>query len=175
MRGLTQASSPKGYTTMGEVPNVPEPDRFFALVTAFLAAHKTSVARMSWRGGATHPDNARAQIRVVCPSMPRNRARVVMASHTYLYPRKYTFALLLGRTRIASLDINPRRNHKNALQRLPVSSTHWSFYPCDTVAPDERSFVHSIWLDEFCKKCNIEFRAPYEKPPHSYEQRRLGI
>lgn len=96
-------------------------DRFGEIVTAFLAASKTSARRMSWRSGSTHSDYSRAQIRVTCEAMPRIRARVVMLSHTYMYPRKYSFSLLLGRTRVASLDINPNRSHRNFLQGIGPS------------------------------------------------------
>lgn len=121
-------------------------DRFGEIVATFLAAPKSSARRMSWRSGITHSDYSRAQLKVTCEAMPRIRARVIMLAHTHLHPRKYSFTLLLGRTRIASLDTNPKRGHKNALQKLSIISTHWSFYPCDTVIPDDRTLVHAIWL-----------------------------
>jgi hypothetical protein len=151
-------------------------DRFGEVIAAFLAAPKSSASGMSWRiHRSSHKDYARAQIAISHSGMPRVRSRVVLLSHIYQFPRKYSFTLLFGTVRVASLDVNPGRNHRNALQRKSVGSTHWSFYPCDVVTPDPRSLNHISWFNEFFERCNIDFKARYATPIHDREQLELSL
>lgn len=160
---------------MNEDQEAPPPDTFTDIVQSYLAAPKRCTARMSWREGSQHKDYTRAQLRVLCPTMPRVRGRIVLLSHKYYYPRKYSFTLLFNTVRIASLDIGPRRSHRNALGHNSVQCTHWSFYPCDTVVLDSRDLAHGLWLAEFLKACNIELRSRYERPVHDVEQPELPL
>lgn len=151
------------------------PDTFADIVDAYLKAPKICAARMGWRENRQHKDYVRAQLRVLCPAMPRVRGRVVLLAHKYFFPRKYSFTLLFKSTRIVSLDIGPRRGHRNILNRVSVQSTHWAFFPCDVVLPDERERAHGLWLAEFFERCKIDFRSRYERPVHDVEQPELPL
>lgn len=141
----------------------------------FLSAPKQCTTPLRWRGGKNHPDYALGQLRIIHPHSPRIRARIVLLSHVYYEPRKYSFSLLHGTTRIVSLDVEPRRNHTNLIRKNTISSTHWSYYPCDVVIPDTRSLSHRSWLDEFCIRCNITLLGSYSMPLHDKEQLKLGL
>lgn len=141
---------------------------------AFIDSEKSSTASVRWFT-QLHPDYSRAQLRVVLPSRPLLRARIVLLAHRYFSPRKYSFSLLLGRERIVGLDIGPKRSHQNRLMRQSVGTTHWQYYPCTVVIPDSRDLLHRMWLDEFCRRCNIAWSGKYASPPHGHEQLRLWL
>lgn len=139
----------------------------------FLNSPKQCAAQMRWRGSKNRSDYFIAQLRVTHANSPRIRARIMLHSHVYFEPRKYSFSLLYGLQRIVSLNIYPRRGHTNLLQRRTIRSTHWSYYPLSDVIPDDRSLSHRNWLDKFCEKCNIIFSGSYSSPVHDEEQLRF--
>jgi len=148
---------------------------FAEIATRFVRARKECVGRMRWRTSPSHADYAIAPIRLVCPEFPRIKARVVLSAHIYLAPPKYMFVLLFGRTRVAGLDTDPRRSHRNLIIKQNVTSTHWTYYPCDEVISDLRTMSHRQWLDEFFKRCNIVGLKNYALPIHDHEQLRLPL
>ena len=144
------------------------------IVQRFVAAEKEITSRLKWRDGATHPDYSVAVLRIACPEFGRIKARIVLTSHIYFMPRKYTFVLLLGRDRVVALDVGPRRAHKNLFNRS-VSCTHWHYYPANEAIPDDRVLSHYVWLDLFLKKCNVVFDKGYSQPVHDKEQMSLAL
>jgi hypothetical protein len=146
--------------------------RYRRTLFAFLAAPKECPGSVRWRRG-NHADYFIAQLRLNHPDHPKVRARVMLQSHTYYEPRKYSFALLYGPTPVVRLDIAPRHSHRNLLNRTSVSSTHWHYYPCSEAIPDNRTLLHKFWFDEFLERCNITLSGSYAKPIHDKEQPRL--
>ena len=96
-------------------------------------------------------------------------------SHTYWDPRKYSFALLFGKTAVVRLDVGPRRPHANLLQKNTVECSHWHYYGNTEVLPDDREIPHRKWLDAFCEKCNIALSGSYSAPAHDKEQLEFGV
>ena len=148
---------------------------FRRVLKEFLNAPKECVRTVRWRSSRNHSDYQVCQLPVLHALTPSVRARLVLQSHLYFEPRKYMFALLYSRTRVLSLDVGPRRSHTNLLNKRTVKSSHWSYYPCTEVMPDERLMNHREWLDIFFQKCNISFRGSYYRPPHDKEQLRLPL
>jgi hypothetical protein len=157
-------------------PGLDEIERKYRLRLAeFLAAPKSAVGPMRWRGRQQHKDYLSTYLRISHPFGRHVRAHLALNAHIYFLPRKYSFSLIYNHRRIASLDTSPRRSHTNLLRKETVWGTHWSFYPCDDVVQDDRPLVHSQWLDEFCTACNIEFAGRYSSPVHDKEQLELGL
>jgi hypothetical protein len=149
-------------------------EAFADIVQRFIAAEKEIPSRLKWRDGEKHPDYSVAVLRIACPEFARFKARIVLTSHIYFDPRKYTFALLLGRERVLALDVGPRRAHKNLFNKS-VSCTHWHYYPSDQAIPDDRVLSHYVWLDLFFKKCNVIYEKGYAQPMHDKEQMSLAL
>lgn len=142
-------------------------------LAAFLASPKACTSSMRWRGSKNHRDYFAAQLPIMHPAHPHPRARIVMQSHIYFAPRKYSFQLLFGVAKILRLDVDPKRGHRNLLEKKSVSCSHWQYYPGDHAIPDDRPLSHRKWLDEFFEKCNITFTGRYSAPIHDKEQLRL--
>lgn len=149
-------------------------EAFAALVSQFLPAPKLCKASVRWRPKGNRDDYFHSVLRIEHGLGRHFKARVILLSHTYFEPRKYSFALLLNNRRVYSLDTEPRSSHRNLLTGS-VKCTHWSIYPCDTAIPDNRQQTHIMWLDEFFKKCNITHSGYYTPPVHDKVQWELGL
>jgi hypothetical protein len=88
-------------------------------------------------------------------------------------PQKASFTLLLGDVRIFSLDVEPRRWHKNRRTLGTVGVTHWHTWPCEEAEPDNRTMSHKEWFWEFLQRSKTSFTGRYRKPP--YEPEQLGL
>lgn len=151
-----------------------EASAFAKAVREFLAAPKICRSAVRWRKSRNHSDYLISVLKVDHDLGQRYKSRVLLGSHIYFWPRKYTFALLLNNTRIYSLDVCQRRSHNN-LFTGSVKCTHWSVYPCTVVVPDDREQIHVRWLDEFFSRCNIRHQGRYNAPIHDKEQLRLPL
>ena len=175
MGGLKRSAPPFSSASRPVAKGSPSAeDDFAALIKRFIEAEKSIPMNLRWRESKNHADYAISVMRVACPKFSRIKARVVLNSHIYFEPRKYTFVLLLNRTRIVALDVGPKRFHRNAFG-ASIGCTHWQYYPTYEAIPDDRLLSHYQWLDLFFKRCNIVFEEQYTAPMHDKEQMRLGL
>jgi hypothetical protein len=140
-------------------------------VEEFLAAEKVARNRIRWRL-RNHPYYSEATVRLDIEGIRRPRAYAMLASHIYLEPRKYKFALFFGTARVLALDVDPHRFHRNILRKESFNCTHWHAFGCDEEL-DPRNLSHREWLDEFWKRARITYALPYEAPTHDKFQPRL--
>lgn len=146
-------------------------DGYEQRVADFLAAEKVALNRIRWRT-RNHPDYTEARLRLGIEGSRRLRAFVILASHIYLDPHKYKFALFLGGARIFALDVDPHRFHRNIIRKQSFNCTHWPKYGHEEEL-DPRNLTHRDWLDEFWKRAKITYALPYEAPTHDKLQLRL--
>lgn len=143
-----------------------------SLIGAILSADKRIIGSVSWKS-VNRADYSTASLRVVCPSHPKAVLRLVLTVQRRHLPQKAVFALLLGGERIISLDVEPRRWHKNRRTLGSVGVTHWHTWPCDQAEPDNRKMAHRAWFVEFLRRSNMSFTGRYRKPPYEPEQLRF--
>lgn len=142
------------------------------LIVGIITAEKRIEGNIHWRS-SNRADYASARLRVVCADYPRARLRLVFTVQRTRLPQKATFSLLLGGQRIFSLDVEPRRCHKNRRTLGSVGVTHWHRWPCDEAEPDDRVMTHQEWFGEFLRRSNSVFTGRYRKPPYEPEQLRM--
>jgi hypothetical protein len=123
----------------------------------FLAAEKKTIRRPRWRT-RRHSDHAAMSLWLVVPDKPQLRGRVVVTVHRRRKPPKYGFSLLFRGERLAGLDVNPGRFHRNLLDGGSVSVTHWQRFPLMEAKADDRELPFDVWLHQFlvevCVICN---------------------
>lgn len=150
-------------------PISPEID---SLIAAILAAEKRIIGVIGWKING-RADYSVSSLRVVCSREPKAVLRLVMTAQRRNLPQKASFTLLLGSLRIFSLDVEPRRCHKNRTTLGTVGVTHWHTWPCDEAEPDNRTMPHKEWFWEFLQRSRTTFTGRYRKPP--YEPEQLGL
>jgi hypothetical protein len=146
-------------------------DGYQQRIASFLATGKVALNPIRWRL-RNHPDYTEALVRLKTDGPRRPRGYVILASHVYLEPRKYKFALFYGGQRILALDVDPHRFHRNILRKQSFNCTHWHAFGAEEQL-DPRMLNHREWLDEFWKRARISYLLPYEAPAHDKVQLRL--
>lgn len=150
-----------------------EQSAYDALAFQFIATPKRLAGPMRWRSHANHQDYDICQCRLSHDMSKRIKGRIILLSHRYFFPRKYSFSMIMDRQRVYSLDVGPRLAHKNLINKNSIKGTHWSIHPCTEVEQDDRQMFHQLWLDNFLKRCNIVQGQRYYGPVHEWEQPRL--
>lgn len=150
-------------------PSSPEID---SLIEAILDAEKEIIGNIGWKI-AHRRDYSICNLKVVCPAAPRAILRLALGTQRTNLPQKSSFTLLFGGQRIFSLDVEPRRSHRNTLTLGSVKGTHWHRWPCSEAEADDRTFTHQQWFEEFRKRARITFTGRYRKPPYEPEQLEL--
>jgi hypothetical protein len=150
----------------------PVPPEIDSLIGTLLAADKRITDSIGWKSNG-RADYSASTLRVVCPSEPKAVLRLVMTAQRWNLPQKASFTFLLGNLRIFSLDVEPRRCHKNRRTLGTVGVTHWHTWPCDEAEPDDRIMTHKEWFWEFLQRSRTTFTGRYRKPP--YEPEQLGL
>lgn len=140
-------------------------------IAEFLAAEKVALNPIRWRT-RNHPDYTEALIRLRTEGITKPRGYALLASHIYLEPRKYKFALFFGTERVLALDVEPRRSHRLTLSRHSISCTHWHEYGHEEEL-ESRFLPHREWLEEFWKRARIAYGRPYVSPIHDRVQLKL--
>lgn len=154
------------------LPLPPPSSELDSLIEAILAADKEIIGNVGWKV-AHRRDYTVANLKVICPSYPRAILRLALTTQRRNLPQKASFTLLFGGQRIFSLDVEPRRSHKNTLTLGSVKDTHWHRWPCSEAELDERTLTHRQWFDEFNVRCRLLFEGRYRKPPYEPEQLEL--
>jgi hypothetical protein len=140
-------------------------------IAEFLIAPKVALNRIRWRS-RNHPDYMAALIRLKTDGFPKPPGFVVLASHIYFEPPKYSFTLFFGSERVLALDVAPRRLHRLTLRKISINCTHWHIFGSEEEL-ESRSLRHREWLDEFWKRARITYVLPYIAPFHDKVQLKL--
>ena len=148
-------------------------DDFDSQAQKFLSKEKSLWGRIIWRS-QNRNDYVEARAQVLIQSRKVD-SRLILLSHLFYKPLKFSLSLIFRNQSIMRLDVNPGRPHYNKETLEVVDISHWHYRPnMDFARADVRNIPFSQWVQEFLSKAVINSSIHIPAPPQG-EQKLLTL